>query len=168
MIIGIAAVDRKNAIGKGGKLPWHYSSDMKFFRETTTGHAVVMGRKTYVSIGRPLPGRTNIVISRNAEFAAPGLIVTGAFEAALAVARGDALRRGIDEIIVIGGTEVFLQAIPLAARLEITHVHCKPAGDTLFPPIDHQQWREVARSEHDAGTRDDAPFAYATYVRAHM
>jgi dihydrofolate reductase len=124
-----------------------------------------MGRKTYVSIGRPLPGRTNIVISRNAEFAAPGLIVTAAFETALAVARGDALRRGTDEIIVIGGTEVFLQAIPLARRLEVTHVHWQPVGDTFFPPIDREQWREVARSEHEAGTRDDAPFAYATYVR---
>jgi dihydrofolate reductase len=165
-IVLVAAVADNGVIGRDNAMPWRLSSDLKRFKALTIGKPVVMGRKTYVSIGRPLPGRTNIVISRNAEFAAPGLIVTGAFEAALAVARGDALRRGIDEIIVIGGTEVFLQAIPLAARLEITHVHCKPAGDTLFPPIDHQQWREVARSEHDAGTRDDAPFAYATYVRA--
>jgi dihydrofolate reductase len=164
-IVLVAAVADNGVIGRDNSMPWRLSSDLKRFKALTIGKPVVMGRKTYVSIGRPLPGRTNIVISRNAKFAAPGLIVTAAFKTALAVARGDALRRGTDEIIVIGGTEVFLQAIPLARRLEVTHVHWQPVGDTFFPPIDREQWREVARSEHEAGTRDDAPFAYATYVR---
>jgi dihydrofolate reductase len=164
----VAAVADNGVIGRDNSMPWRLSSDLKRFKALTVGKPVVMGRKTYLSIGRTLPGRTNIVVSRNAEFAAPGLVVAGGFETALAVARGDALRRDTDEIIVIGGTEVFLQAMPLAERLEITHVHCEPAGDTLFPPIDREQWREVARSEHNAGTRDDAPFAYATYVRADM
>jgi dihydrofolate reductase len=165
-IVLVAAVADNGVIGRDNAMPWRLSSDLKRFKALTVGKPVVMGRKTYLSIGRPLPGRTNIVVSRNAEFAAPGVVTAGGLETALAVARGDALRRGTDEIIVIGGTEVFLQAMPLAERLEITHVHCAPAGDTLFPPIDREQWHEIARSEHEAGTRDDAPFAYVTYVRA--
>jgi dihydrofolate reductase len=130
------------------------------------GKPVLMGRKTYLSIGKPLPGRTNIVVSRNGDFSAPGVVVAGSLDAALAVSRGDALRRGVEEIVVIGGTDIFAQSMAFADRIEITHVHTRPAGDTYFPPIDAARWREAARSEHPAGPKDEAAFSYATYIRA--
>ena len=153
-------------IGRDNALPFRQSSDLKRFKSLTMGKPVLMGRKTYLSIGKPLPGRTNIVVSRNGDFAAPGIVVAGSLDAALTAARGDALRRGVDEIVVIGGTDIFVQTMPLADRMEITHVHARPAGDTYFPPIDATQWREVARSDHPAGPRDEAAFSYVTYVRA--
>ena len=146
-------------IGRDNGLPFRQSSDLKRFKALTMGKPVVMGRKTYLSIGKPLPGRTNIVVSRDRGFAAPGVVVAGSLDAALAAARGDALRRGADEIVVIGGTDIFAQSMPLADRMEITHVHMRPAGDTHFPPIDAARWREVARSEHPAGPKDEAASA---------
>jgi dihydrofolate reductase len=165
-IILFAAVADNGVIGRGNALPFRQSSDLKRFKSLTMGKPVLMGRKTYLSIGKPLPGRTNIVVSRNGDFAAPGIVVAGTLDAALAVARGDALRRGVDEVIVIGGTDIFQQSMALADRIEITHVHTRPAGDTYFPPIDAAYWREAARSEHPAGPKDEAAFSYATYVRA--
>ena len=94
------------------------------------------------------------------------MLVAPSLDAALAAARGDALTRGADEIVVIGGTDIFEQTMPLADRMEITHVHARPEGDTYFPPIDATQWREVARSDHPAGPQDEAAFAYVTYARA--
>jgi dihydrofolate reductase len=132
----------------------------------TIGKPVLMGRKTFLSIGKPLPGRTNIVVTRNAGFAAAGVVAVGDIARALEVARGDALRRGAAEIAVIGGTDIFMQCLPFAQRLEVTHVHTRPDGDTFFPPIDPARWRAAAREEHPAGPRDEAAFTYATYVPA--
>jgi dihydrofolate reductase len=160
----LAAVAENGVIGRNNALPWRLSSDLRRFKTLTLGKPVVMGRKTYVSIGKPLPGRTNVVASRDAAFCAPGILV-GDLDAALAAARGDALRRGTDEIVVIGGTDIFTQTMPLALRLEITHVHARPEGDTFFPAIDRKLWREAARSDHAAGPKDEAPFSYVTYVR---
>jgi dihydrofolate reductase len=165
-IVILAAVAENGVIGRNNAMPWRLSSDLKRFKALTLGKPVVMGRKTYLSIGRPLPGRTNIVVSRNPAFGAADVVAAANLEAALAVARADALRRNTDEIVIIGGTEIFSQAMPLADRLELTHVHASPEGDTLFPTIDRTLWREIARSEHPAGPRDDAAVAYATYVRA--
>jgi len=124
-----------------------------------------MGRKTYLSIGKPLAGRTNIVVSRDPEFAAPGVLVAPSVEAALAVARGDALRRSADAIAIIGGADLYAQMIDHADRLMITHVHLRPDGETMFPAIDPQRWKEVARSEHQPGAADAAGFAIVTYDR---
>jgi dihydrofolate reductase len=165
-IVILAAVAENGVIGRNNAMPWRLSSDLRRFKALTLGKPMVMGRKTYLSIGRPLPERTNIVVSRNPTFEAAGAIAVGHFDVALAVAHADALRRNTDEIVIIGGTEIFGQAMPLADRLELTHVHTSPEGDTLFPTIDRMLWREIARSEHPAGPRDDAAFAYATYVRA--
>jgi dihydrofolate reductase len=164
-IILVAAVADNGVIGRAGGLPWRLSSDLKHFRALTFGKPVVMGRKTYLSIGKPLPGRTNIVVSRDPSFAAPGIIVAADLERALAVAHGDAQRRGTGEIAVIGGTDIFAQCMPLAQRLEITHVHARPDGDTFFPPIDRAVWRAQARAEHPAGPRDDAAFTTVSYAR---
>jgi dihydrofolate reductase len=153
-------------IGRDNALPFRQSSDLKRFKALTMGKPVLMGRKTYQSIGKPLPGRTNIVVSRDPAFAPPGVTVAPSLKAALELAGEDARRRGVDEIVVIGGTGLFEQTMPLAARMEITHVHTRPAGDTFFPPIDAARWRATARSEHPAGPQDEAPFSYVTYARA--
>ncbi|MEX2034263.1 MAG: dihydrofolate reductase, partial [Xanthobacteraceae bacterium] len=145
-IVLIAAVADNGVIGRDNAMPWRLGSDLKRFKALTMGKPVLMGRKTLLSIGKPLPGRTNIVVSRNESFAAPGVLVAGDLAAALSAARGDALRRGADEIAVIGGTDIFAQCMPLADRLEITHVHARPEGDTYFPPIDESRWRVAARS----------------------
>ena len=164
-VVVLAAVAENGVIGRDNALPWRMKSDMVRFRAVTMGKPVVMGRKTYLSIGKPLSGRTNIVISRNAGFTAAGVVVVANLDAALAVARGDALRRGANAIVVIGGTDIFAQTMPLAARLDITLVHARPAGDTYFPPIDPHVWREAERREQPAGPQDDAGFANITYIR---
>jgi dihydrofolate reductase len=164
-IVLVVAVADNGVIGRDNALPWRLSSDLKRFKALTMGKPLVMGRKTFLSIGKPLPGRTNIVVTRDAAFAAPGVVAVPAFDAAIAVARGDALRRGANAIAVIGGTDIFTQAMPLADRLEITHVHARPDGDTRFPPIDPAIWRAVATSDHPAGPQDDADFTCTTYTR---
>ena len=163
-IVLLAAVADNGVIGRDNGLPFRQSSDLKRFKSLTMGKPVLMGRKTYLSIGKPLPGRTNIVVSRSG-FAAPGVLAAASLDKALTAARGDALRRGADEIVVIGGTDIFAQLMPVADRMEITHVHATPEGDTYFPPIDATQWRAEARSDHPAGPRDEAAFSYVTYTR---
>jgi dihydrofolate reductase len=165
-IIIVAAVAENGVIGRGNALPWRLKSDMAHFRSVTIGKPVMLGRKTYQSIGKPLSGRTTIVISRDQDFSAPGIVVAPNFEAALATARGDALRRNADAIVVAGGADIYAQALPLAARLVITEVHKRVDGDTRFAAIDHTIWRETAREEHKAGPQDEAEFAFVTYGRA--
>jgi dihydrofolate reductase len=164
-LVHVAAVAENGVIGERGKLPWRLKSEMGHFRRVTMGKPVVMGRKTYQSIGRPLVGRTNIVVSRDRSFAAPGVLVAPSAEAALTAARGDALRRGAAEIIVIGGAEIYAQTMALADRLVITRVHLQPPGDTRFPAIDDDIWQEVKRTEHGAGSGDEASFTVLVYER---
>jgi dihydrofolate reductase len=165
-IIIIAAVAENGVIGRGNALPWRLKSDMAHFRKLTMGKPVVLGRKTYQSIGKPLSGRTTIVISRDENFSAPGITVAPNFEAALATARGDALRRNAGAIVVAGGADIYAQALPRATRLVITEVHKRVDGDTRFPAIDSKIWRETARSEQKPGPQDEAAFAFVTYERA--
>jgi dihydrofolate reductase len=164
-IIIVAAVAENGVIGRGDTLPWRLKSDMAHFRSATMGKPVVLGRKTYQSIGRPLAGRTTIVVSRDASFNAPGIIVAPSFAAALETARGDALRRHSSTIVVAGGADIYAQALPLATQLLITEVHKRSEGDTRFPQIDPKLWRESARSEHEPGPQDDAAFALVTYEK---
>ncbi len=149
-IVLVAAIGENNVIGRDGQLPWRLKSDLQHFRELTIHKPVIMGRKTYVSIGKPLKERTNIVVTRDANFSAPGIVMATSFEAALELARADAQARGADEIAIIGGSGIFAAAMPQADRLEITHVHAAPEGDVFFPPIDQAVWREVSRVEHTA------------------
>jgi dihydrofolate reductase len=164
-LVLVAAVAENGVIGRDGGLPWRLASDLRRFRAITLGHPVVMGRKTYAAIGKPLPGRTNIVITRDTAFAARGVIVAPSVEAALTVARGDALRRGVRHIMIIGGGELYRQTIGRACRLELTRVHARPAGDSAFPAIDLAQWRETERCEFPAGPDDDGPFTALAYER---
>jgi dihydrofolate reductase len=165
-IVLVAAVARNGVIGREGGLPWRIKSDMQRFRALTWGKPVVVGRKTYFSFNRkPLPGRTNIVVSRARDLAVPGAIVAASLPVALDVARGDALRRATDAIMVLGGADIYAQAMPLANRLEITHIHAQCDGDTVFPAIDPVIWREAARTAFSPAPGDDTGYDAVTYVR---
>jgi dihydrofolate reductase len=165
-IVLLAAVSENGVIGRGNALPWRLKSDMQHLRALTMGKPVIMGRKTYLSVGKPLKGRTTIVVSRDRAFAAPGIVAAPSLDFAFAAARGDALRRGADSIIVAGGAEIYVQAMPLATRLVITQVHKRVEGDARFPAIDPKVWGEIARDERAPGAEDEAPFALVTYERA--
>jgi dihydrofolate reductase len=162
----VAALAENGVIGRDNGLPWRLKSDMVHFRAITMGKPVVMGRKTFLSIGRPLPGRTTIVVSRDGAFAAPGIVVAPSMPAALTVAQGDALRRGSESIIVAGGADLYAQTMPLADRLHITYVHRSVDGDVYFPAIDRSVWQETVRDEQAAAAGDDAAFAFVVYRRA--
>ena len=164
-IVLIVAVAENGVIGAGGAIPWRLKTDMQRLKAMTLGRPVVMGRKTFVSIGRPLPGRTNIVVTRDAGYRAAGVVVTTSFAGARAVATGDALRRLATEIAVIGGAEIYAQWMDGADRLEVTEVHARPEGDTHFATIDAAVWQEVARVRNSAGSDDSADFSYVTYRR---
>jgi dihydrofolate reductase len=152
-------------IGSAGAIPWRLKSDVQRLKAMTMGKPVVMGRKTFESLRRPLPGRTNIVVTRDANYRAAGAVVTTSFADAQATALGDALRRFATEIAVIGGAEIYAQWMGVADRLEITEVHAKPEGDTRLAPIDQKQWQEVARTFHARTGDETADFSYVTYRR---
>jgi dihydrofolate reductase len=164
-IVLIVAVADNGVIGAGGTIPWRLKTDQQRFKMMTMGKPVVMGRKTFISLRRPLAGRTNIVITRDCHFRAGGAVVTTSFEAARAVALGDALRRSVAEIAVIGGAEIYAQWMATADRLEMTEVHAHPEGDTYLASIDAAQWEEVARLRNPASSGDSADFSYVTYRR---
>ncbi|OKO84189.1 dihydrofolate reductase [Bradyrhizobium sp. AS23.2] len=163
-IVFVVAIAENGVIGAGNAIPWRLKSDMARFKALTIGKPVIMGRKTFESLRRPLPNRTNIVITRDAGYRAAGAIVTTSATDAGAVARGDALRRSVAEIAVIGGAEIYRQWLDRADRLEITEVHARPEGDTHFD-IDKAEWEEVERIRHPAGPDDSADFSYVTYRR---
>jgi dihydrofolate reductase len=164
-IVALAAVAENGVIGRGNALPWRLKSDMQHFRALTMGKPVVMGRKTFLTIGKALKGRTTIVVSRDRMFAAPGVVVAPNLDAALAAARGDALRRGTEAIIIAGGADIYAQTLPLATRLNITEVHKRVEGDAQFPTIDPKIWRETARNEQKPVAEDEVPFAFISYER---
>jgi dihydrofolate reductase len=163
-IVFVVAIAENGVIGAGGAIPWRMKSDMQRFKALTIGKPVIMGRKTFESLRRPLPNRTNIVITRDADYRANGAIVTTSAADAGAVALGDALRRSVAEIAVIGGAEIYRQWLDRADRLEITEVHARPEGDTHFD-IDKAEWDEVGRIRHPAGPDDSADYSYVTYRR---
>ncbi len=164
-IVLIAAVAENGVIGASGAMPWRLKSDLARLKAMTLGKPVVLGRKTFASIGKALPGRTNIVVTRDRDFRAGGVVVTHSFPDAKAIATGDALRRFATEIAVIGGAEIYAQWMDSADRLEVTEVHARPDGDTHFPAIDPAIWQEVARTRNPAGLQDSTDFSYVTYRR---
>lgn len=155
----IAAVARNGAIGNAGGLPWRLSSDLKRFKALTTGKPLIMGRKTFDSVGRPLPGRRVIVVTRDAGWSRPEVEVAHSLEAALALV-GDA-----PETMIGGGGEIYRLALPLADRLYITEVDLAPEGDVRFPEIDPAQWRETSRQCGARGPKDEAGFSFVEYER---
>lgn len=157
MLTLIAAVARNGTIGKDNALPWRLSADLKRFKALTTGHPILMGRKTWESLGRPLPGRHNIVITRNAAYRAEGGTVVNSIDAAITAASGDA------EAFVIGGEEIYRLALPLADRLQLTEIGSDFAGDAVFPAFDRSQWRESFREAHV--DENGLSYAFVTYER---
>ena len=160
----IVAMARNRAIGRENALPWRISGDLQFFKRTTLGKPVVMGRKTFESIGRPLPGRQNIVITRNPDWCVDGVTVVSSLEQALTVAVNTAARDGVDEVMVIGGAEIYRQAIPLAQRLYVTEVDTEVEGDAFFPALD-ETWQEVSRDCYPASEKDEYNYCLVQYDR---
>jgi dihydrofolate reductase len=156
----IAAVATNGVIGRGNALPWRLSADLKHFKALTMGHHLVMGRKTFASIGRPLPGRTTIVVTRNDSFAADGVLRAASLEEAIAIAAGDA------EIFIAGGADIYAQSLIRADRMYITRVHAEPDGDAFFPEFDDVNEWELVDSEHfEADEKNEYPFSFLTYRR---
>jgi len=160
MISIIVAASTNNVIGAAGDLPWRLSDDLKRFKTITMGKPIVMGRKTWDSIGHPLPGRQNIVISRQANFVAEGCEVVASTDEAIAATGG------ADEVMVIGGSQVYSLFLPAAERLYLTRVHAEVAGDAFFPDIDELEWRLVDDESHSADDRNAFDFSFRTYERA--
>ncbi|MCB1961678.1 MAG: dihydrofolate reductase [Rhodocyclaceae bacterium] len=158
-LVLIAAVASNGVIGRDNALPWRLKADLAHFKRTTLGCPVVMGRKTWESLGRPLPGRTNVVVSRNPAFRAEGAQVAASLDAAVARC-GDAAT-----IFVIGGAQLYAEAIERAQRLIVTEVHARVDGDARFPPIDPAQFEETARSHRQADADNDHPVDFVEYRR---
>ncbi len=161
----IVAVADNGVVGRNNALPWYLPADLQHFKRTTLGKPVVMGRKTYQSIGRPLPGRTNIVITRNRNFTAEGINVVCSLEAALELAREIASGDGPGELMVIGGAAIYAVAIPLADKLYITEVHAQVEGDIHLPDIDWREWRECSRERHGASESGSHDYSFVVYDR---
>lgn len=159
----IVAVAENQAIGKDGQLLWHLPNDMKFFKNTTWGMPVIMGRKTFTSLNKPLPGRTNIVITRNTTFSYEGVSVVGSLK--------EALRRAADtdalEAFVIGGGEIYVQALPLAYRIYLTRVQAAPEGDVFFPLLPGGEWKQLSRLAFPADPAHAYPYVFEVWERTH-
>lgn len=158
----VVARARNGVIGKDGTMPWHLPADLKRFKAITIGKPIVMGRKTFESIGKPLPGRQNIVLTRQAGWSAPGVTVVPNLAEAIAAAGLDPRVRG--HIMIIGGAEIYALALPIATRVELTEIDAEPEGDTFLPAFDPARWREVARETH-AAEGERPGFAFITLER---
>jgi dihydrofolate reductase len=163
---GPIARARNGVIGKGGKLPWRLKSDLAIFKAVTLGKPVIMGRKTWDSLPRkPLPGRTNIVLSRDGSFEPNGAVVCETFAEAVSIGREQAEDDGADEVCVIGGASLFELALAKAARLYLTEVDAEVEGDVVLPAVDEAQWREVRREAHPASDVDEYSFIFRVLER---
>ncbi|OFZ67104.1 MAG: diacylglycerol kinase [Betaproteobacteria bacterium RBG_16_56_24] len=155
----IVAMAKNRVIGANNTLPWHLPADLKHFKALTMGRHIVMGRKTHESIGKPLPGRTSVVVTRNADYSAPGVIVANSLEAAISACGDDA------EIFVIGGAELYRQAIDLAGRIYLTEIDANIPGDAHFTELDHKLWQETARVSHAPDEKNAYPYHFVVYDR---
>jgi dihydrofolate reductase len=157
----VVAMASNGVIGRDNQLPWHLPADLKHFKQTTMGKPMLMGRKTWESIGRPLPGRTSIVITSDRSYAAAGCIVVHSIDAAMAAATGQ------DEVMVIGGADLYRQLLPRADSIYLTRVHEAFDGDTFFPKISNSEWHEVARSDYEADENNPHDYSFIQLERVH-
>lgn len=161
-IILIVAKAKNNVIGKDNQLIWKLSADLKRFKNLTSGHYILMGRKTFESLGKPLPNRTHLVITRNPDFAVPdGHHAFPSVEDAVIYSG----KVGADELYIIGGGQIYAETINLCDRLEVTEVKAEPEGDTFFPPIDPKIWKETGRENHPADDKNEYAFSFVTYEK---
>ncbi len=156
----IAAVAENNAIGINNKMPWYLPGDLRYFKAVTMGKPIIMGRKTFESLRKPLPGRTNIVITRDENYHFEGIRVVHSLKDALSLAEDVALIDGVQELMVIGGAEIYRQALPQAERLYLTKVYQSFEGDAFFPEIDKSQWQEIAREDHRTDDEQQLTYSY--------
>lgn len=154
----VVAIASNNAIGKNNKLLWHLPKDLKHFKELTTGHTVIMGRKTFDSVGRPLPNRRNIIVTRQ-NINIEGCEVVNSLDAALALASGEA------EVDIVGGAEIYRQAMHLTNKIHLTIVHQNFDADTFFPEINYNEWKETSREDHQPDEKNPIPFSFITLKR---
>ncbi|MFL0806232.1 MAG: dihydrofolate reductase [Oceanobacter sp.] len=164
----IVALARNHTIGLDNDMPWHLPDDLKYFRQQTSGKPVVMGRKTFESIGRPLPKRTNIVITRQSDFQPDGVVVVNSLEQALEVAREAASKAedpNLRDVIIMGGAQIYQQALPCVDRLLLTEIQAEIAGDTFFPAFDRSQWQEVSRDVRQPCSKNPLPYDFVVYQR---
>lgn len=161
----VAGVSQNSIIGRDGWMPWKLSSDLRRFKADTMGKPIIMGRKTWEGLGRPLPGRLNIVVTHEKDYRAEGATVAGSLDEALAVARADTETSGEAEICIVGGGQIYEQAMPLAGRLRLTRVLAKLDGDTAFPQIDPEIWALVHSEDVPMGEKDSHPTRYEVYER---
>ncbi|SEJ46391.1 dihydrofolate reductase [Cyclobacterium xiamenense] len=161
MIVSIiVAKATNNAIGINGELPWRLPSDLNHFKRTTSGHHVIMGRKTFVSLGKPLPGRTHIVVTRNPDFKVPaGHFVANNLEEALSRAKSE----GIDRVFILGGAEIYKDALPLADEMIITEIEANPAADTFFPTYDPDKWEVMEKTRVEKSDQNPYTHTFVTY-----
>ncbi len=160
MIISIiAAMGNERVIGIENRLPWKLPADMQWFRRCTLGKPIIMGRTTFESIGKPLPGRKNIVVTRNREYQVDGALVVHSLEAAIEAVQGD------DEAMIIGGSNIYSQALDIAERLYITRIHADFEGDSYFPAHDEKQWSELSREEHAADEKNHYDYSFVVLKR---
>jgi dihydrofolate reductase len=164
-LVAVAAVARNGVIGADNGLPWRVSSDLKHFKALTMGKPVILGRRTFESLQRPLPGREIIVVTRDPRFSPAGVRVAHSPVEALAVARRLAKALAVDEIMVGGGAEIFRALLDETQRIELTEIALEPDGDAFFPSLDMAQWRETKRETPPRGERDEADFAFVTLAR---
>jgi dihydrofolate reductase len=155
----VVAISENGVIGREGGLPWRLPADLKRFKSVTMGHPLIMGRKTHESIGRALPGRANIVVSRQLGFSSAGCEVATSLDAALAIAGQ------VDEVMVVGGAALYATALVSAERLYLTRVHVDIAGDTFFPAIDWTEWKEIARERQSADDRNEFDYSFVAFDR---
>lgn len=161
----IVAVAENGVIGRNVDLPWHLRTDLKRFKTLTWGKPMIMGRKTWISIGKALPGRETIVVTRDPDFTAEGAHVVHSVEAAMERAQAFAVSLNADEITVVGGGDIFRQLMPIADRIHLTLVHAEPEGDAFFPLPDDTEWIEESRAHHEPGEGDDHSFDFVVYAR---
>ena len=159
-IVLVVAMSENRVIGRDGDLPWHISGDLKHFKAVTMGHPVVMGRKTWESIGRPLPGRDNVVVTRDRSYAAEGAVIVGSVGEAIDHCAGN----GVARIMIIGGGQIYAETMPMATHLELTEVHAQVDGDTYFPVVDPADWAETARTAV-AADGDSPAHSFVTLIR---
>lgn len=159
----IWAMANNRVIGRNNKLPWHLPNDLKYFKRLTTGKPVIMGRKTYDSIGRPLPNRVNIVITRDTNFAVEGIKVVNSVNTAIELAEAECFVSGAEEVIVMGGAEIYQHCLPRADRLYITFVHADVHGDAYFPEFDLTKYSEIAREDFFADGPNPYDYSFVVY-----
>ena len=157
ILSAIVAVAQNGVIGNNNQLIWHISEDLKYFKATTINHSIIMGRKSYESIGKALPNRRNIIVTRNVEFEAPGCEVVNSVEEAIALCSSES------EVFISGGGEIYKAALPLCDRLYITEISQSYEGSTVFPEIDKNAWREISREDFERGAKYEHPFSFVVY-----